>query len=981
MLLVTFNALAAWMGSTDYRDVLVVAAIVGFILTTIVSTFRVMTSGPVSFAAIPQQFLMLVLVFGLLVAPTSTVIVVDEMRSIAYGDRGRVFHGGSGDPIVGRVANVPSIFAALAHYSSLIGRETTDAFETLFSPAEEFNIGNGGLWVMGRALRGWVDVNKDSMTTDSYLLSDYFAFYRRCLFHAFNEGNLSFEDFNRGSPILRINQLFTDTPNIGSVGIRSGGGDGELTLFGCRAAWEGGATGDQTVAGRRTIGLRERIALYGLEKKSLLCRKLQQSGGGTFGRDRNTEAIDGSTPTRGNEATCGDDVFDTAIRQFAGLTGYASVEAAFQDSAFISIHNRYVSSSTLDPEHLGRGEFVARRSRDSGFLISGKMAADVLPLIRGILEVILVMLFPLAIVFCLVLGLEGVQHLRGFLIMIFWIHMWPPMFAVVNAVGNLIQEGAIEKITVLGGEAGTTLSLKTVGPLLDTIETQLAYSQWMIVLVPMLAYFIVKGGDFVGVTLANRFLQPSESAAASAGQSAAAENWSFNQENFRPMTRVGAAQIDSTNPHGGTTTSFEQPGGGWNPTAYTQAMNASAFQVNAAGSVSTGLTTALRASRGEESQTATDLSDSTRAAWTESANLGVSTGTTESWGKNFNEQQRSETSAAVARTEKWAQVIRDEHGLSEEDAARAVLDASLGGGAGSSFRPLAGDVGLVGHGISQSSDSYRETLSKQEGWDDSVARSDAETVARALAQSESLSYGESASKEERESAASSWDKSNAAALTHRDAVSKSEAIEESIRVNRENSTGWNVDIMKQISPEVIENLDKNRDNPAAQKAYLSELSNEIGGGVASNILREIESRGEGFDAENVVRQAYTNAQVVQDQREENDAGDKGAGIGLTGELASGRTAVAEKVETALENPPAQPDLNQEGKNRVEGGIPSDGEALRVLGAGNPADRVWDRTFSDDDTGPHYPATPGADADAEKKEAEERAKTNDSIIGA
>ena len=299
MLLVTFNALAAWMGSTDYRDVLVVAATVGFILTTIVSTFRVMTSGPVSFAAIPQQFFMLVLVFGLLVAPTSTVVVIDEMRSIAYGDRGRVFHGGSGDPVVGRVANVPSIFAALAHYSSLIGRETTDAFETLFSPAEEFNIGNGGLWVMGRALRGWVDVNKDSMTTDSYLLSDYFSFYRRCLFHAFNEGNLSFEDFNRGSPILRINQMFTDTPNIGSVGIRSGNGDGELTLFGCRAAWEGGATGDLTVAGRRTIGLRARIALYGLEKKSLLCRKLQQSGGGTFGRDRNTEAIDGSTPTRG----------------------------------------------------------------------------------------------------------------------------------------------------------------------------------------------------------------------------------------------------------------------------------------------------------------------------------------------------------------------------------------------------------------------------------------------------------------------------------------------------------------------------------------------------------------------------------------------------------------------------------------------------------------------------------------------------------
>ena len=611
------------------------------------------------------------------------------------------------------------------------------------------------------------------------------------------------------------------------------------------------------------------------------------------------------------------------------------------------------------------------------------MAADVLPLIRGILEVILVMLFPLAIVFCLVLGLDGVQHLRGFLIMIFWIHMWPPMFAVVNAVGNLIQEGAIEKITVLGGEAGTTLSLKTVGPLLDTIETQLAYSQWMIVLVPMLAYFIVKGGDFVGVTLANRFLQPSESAAASAGQSAAAENWSFNQENFRPMTRVGAAQIDSTNPHGGTTTSFQQQDGAWNPTTYTQAVNSAGFQVTASQSVGVGLTSALRESRGQESQTAADLSESTRAAWTESSNLGVSTGTTESWGKNFNEQQRSETSAAVARTEKWAQVLRDEHGLSEEDSARAVLEASLGGGAGAK----GGTVGLRGAGVTQSSDSYRETLSKQEGWDDSVARSDAETVARALAESESLSYGESASKEQRESVASSWDESQSAALAHRETVSKSQAIEESIRVNRENSTGWNSDIIKQIAPEVIENLDKirseHRDNPAAlaaaQNAYLSNLSDEIGGGVASNILREIESRGEGIDPENVVGQAYSNAQVVQDRREENDTGDKSAGVGLTGELGGGRTAVAEKVEAGLERPLTQPGLNQEGKNRVEGGIPSDGEALRIVGADNPADRVWERTFSDDDTGPHYPETP--DTDADKKDAEERAKTNDSIVGA
>jgi len=76
-----------------------------------------------------------------------------------------------------------------------------------------------------------------------------------------------------------------------------------------------------------------------------------------------------------------------------------------------------------------------------------------------------------------------------------------------------------------------------------------ATSSYLLVLVPLLAYFLAKGTDFAGALLAGRFLQPSEGLAAVFARSATLGNWTMDQVDAEPQVSWGAARtslVDSS---------------------------------------------------------------------------------------------------------------------------------------------------------------------------------------------------------------------------------------------------------------------------------------------------------------------------------------------------------------------------------------------------------------------------------------------------
>jgi len=102
--------------------------------------------------------------------------------------------------------------------------------------------------------------------------------------------------------------------------------------------------------------------------------------------------------------------------------------------------------------------------------------------------------------------------------------------------------------------ACSEISYTTFDAALDKITLHQAMSCYLLVLVPLLAYFLATGTDLAGALLTGRFLQPSEGLEAGFTRSAVLDNWTMDRVDTAPQASWGAARISLGDISGNVTT-------------------------------------------------------------------------------------------------------------------------------------------------------------------------------------------------------------------------------------------------------------------------------------------------------------------------------------------------------------------------------------------------------------------------------------------
>ena len=528
-MLQVLRALAVFGASNELLSAILAATLLGFCIMSLVAAFRPSSD----FAAqTGRMVLTIVIITGVVLVPARVVL------SDHFDGQDLLWTSGAatGDVVV---SNVPLGVALPAALASALGVSLTRIIETSLGLGDaQDRLSAAGLWLSARALRAMIGKTSPA---DSTLAGDFRYFLENCTQFDVLAERVSLVGLRSGRALSEL-----ALTSGGLTSVHAGAGGSKPIAVSCTEAWNGRDEPALT-------GLASRIATEGQVKKFQACQQLRGIALALSSAERDEQRAAARTPTLGSAASCGDTVFENALRTFGFVdtvgNQFSEIVALelLQDGAY--------ALSNQDPRSLGLATFVAQRQRNASYVIAGELAAAVLPALRGALEAVVLMLMPLLLVMGMLFFDRLGQYLRNGLVLMVWLHMWPPVMAVVNGVGQWVQRAAINEHVILGDGR---ITLAGAAELLNELDTQLAISRYMLVLVPMIAWALVRSGEMGASLLAARLLQPGEQAAAASASQAATNNWTLDQVQMQPRTSVGPHMATIGDSWGGTVTRYDQ---------------------------------------------------------------------------------------------------------------------------------------------------------------------------------------------------------------------------------------------------------------------------------------------------------------------------------------------------------------------------------------------------------------------------------------
>ena len=531
-----FSALALISLSPQLAGALAAAVLAAIIMGSASGAL----SGNMQTVLVPARIaIAAVIAIGVLLVPAD-VAVEDRFsgQEVVWPGQGR-------PPAAPRVvSDVPLGVAAVAGFASRLGEELTEMAETAMGAVDDQQrLSAAGMWLSVRALQSLAAGRGEPQ--DVALVHDMRMFLENCTYFDVLAGRVSTQQLVR-EPVM---QSLARTAG-GFTSIHAGSrGQGSLQPVTCEQAWNGNGDSDP-VSG--IAGLAVRIESEGANRQFQACQSLRGIGLAVDDAARRAAQAQAASPAV-HGASCGSGVFARSLQVF----GYVpSVSEAFADVVAVELMQDYsYSLAGQSPLHVAFAKYAAGRQRDATYVIAGELAATALPALRGLLEAVLIVMMPALLIIGVLMFEQLGGYLKNGILMVLWLHLWPPVIAVINAVGSWVQEIAINEQSILSRGQFTVGGLAS---LQSEIDVQLALSRYLLVVTPLLAYALVKSGEIGGAMLAGRLLMPGEQAAGSSGSSLALNNWSADQVNLAPRTQVGASLMQVRDRHGGVASHYEQ---------------------------------------------------------------------------------------------------------------------------------------------------------------------------------------------------------------------------------------------------------------------------------------------------------------------------------------------------------------------------------------------------------------------------------------
>ena len=183
----------------------------------------------------------------------------------------------------------------------------------------------------------------------------------------------------------------------------------------------------------------------------------------------------------------------------------------------------------------------AQSQQKTAYALQGSMASLALSTLKIVVEVLFYGMFPLVVAIAIFPG--GVQILTKYLIALFWIQSWAPMYSILNMLVNVY--GRSKSLAILGKQQALTLSM--IPRLGEANEWVSAVAGYAMMSVPFLSYGIIHYGAGALSQLATHFGSITQSSASHAAEEATTGNYNLGNTSFdnHNQSNVSAFKYDT----------------------------------------------------------------------------------------------------------------------------------------------------------------------------------------------------------------------------------------------------------------------------------------------------------------------------------------------------------------------------------------------------------------------------------------------------
>ncbi|HXF46660.1 MAG TPA: conjugal transfer protein TraG N-terminal domain-containing protein, partial [Burkholderiaceae bacterium] len=192
-------------------------------------------------------------------------------------------------------------------------------------------------------------------------------------------------------------------------------------------------------------------------------------------------------------------------------TALLNLSRSFADAAMQSMLRAGVGDGLQQSSHPDAvalaSAFAAAQANVSSVInyrTMSKIAETLLPTLRNAVEFVALAAFPIVIVLVMGAGIGGAVLLRGYVMIFAWLALWPPLYAVVNYLMVRVDGSPMSRLlTEYGGD--TMVAAKLIQHMGATSQDM---AGMLAILVPVIAFALVRGGDIAASSLVSGILGP-----------------------------------------------------------------------------------------------------------------------------------------------------------------------------------------------------------------------------------------------------------------------------------------------------------------------------------------------------------------------------------------------------------------------------------------------------------------------------------------
>ena len=471
-----FNAVASVFGNDSYSVALgtcMTAASIGIMISAVLQGKMVNL----------LWFLQVIFLYMLLVVPKVTVNIIDKTDI----DPAHVVGGWT----VRRVDNVPIGLALTASSVSTFSSWLTTSFETVFSLPNEMRFQTNGP-LFGQSL---IKKAMSYKVQNPELQESLKSFWQSCVFYDIALGFYTFGDLAKETDILS----FVGTHTVQTRGFYLGG--------------SGAPTFETCADGVSQLRTQIDNDLF----------DAQQSIGNT---------VRTTMPSSNQVAASGWAAMPVAFQYLTSVSISAknllmqSVMANSMDDGLNALAGNADANAAIQAYALARAE----RERETSFGTMGKMAGDMMPLLRNMIEGLIYAVFPL--VGLAIMFPNGWKAMGYYAKMLIWIGLWPVAFALLHYMMTFFGSLAGAKAATLAAGGVGAYTLETQLGLQEVFNKYEAISGYIMTMLPMVTYVMVSQGGTMMAGMVGRVLDGYSKPASSAAMEASAGNFNMGNVSY-----------------------------------------------------------------------------------------------------------------------------------------------------------------------------------------------------------------------------------------------------------------------------------------------------------------------------------------------------------------------------------------------------------------------------------------------------------------